>query len=117
MNKTKKTKVITTVSDTAKRKLDSSRLTKKNLSQSAKATKAKEAKESIEREVKYNYPADCKSADQRKEFRRKSRQFIRRTENQLSKVSKDATKEGKQKAKELTGSLHEFKSKTLTHAN
>ena len=78
MQKNKKTKVITTVKDTAKRKLDSSKLTKKNLSQSAKATKAKDAKQPIEREVKYNYPADCTTPDQRKEFRRKSRQFIRR---------------------------------------
>lgn len=110
--KNKKTQVITTLTDTAKRKGPKG-LTKKNLQNSAKELKSTAST----REVKYNYPADCITADQRKEFRRKSRASARRFEKQEQALKASTERGSKKLLQELTKEKANFQQAIYTHKN
>lgn len=108
----KRTKVLTTLTETAKRKGPKG-LTKKNLDNSAKWAK----REGTPREVKYNYPKDCITPNDRKEFRRKSRATARRIEKQEITLRKSTEKGAKKELMELGKEKANFHQSTYTHQN
>lgn len=113
-NKKKKTQTSTTTTDTAKRKLGNQKLAKRNLKDSTKALKAQAT---TNRELKYVYPKDCITPDQKKEFRRKTRAALRSFEKKLT-IKGDAKEQpSKKELKEISAELQGFKQKVLTHAN
>lgn len=110
-NSKKKTKVITTMTEGAKRKANQKSITKTNLEQSEKAIKAAD----LPRETKYVYPKNCKSAEDKKDFRRKARAAARSFEKTMTKVEAGEIKLTGAEKKELKQNLQEFKQKTYTH--
>lgn len=116
----KKTKVVTTTTDTAKRKSNESALVKKNLNDSAKQAKAEKTKPApvaTQREVKYNYPESCTSPDDRKEFRRKARATARKLDKKLAVLAKSEEPAAKKELKDTTKELQAWKQTTYSHAN
>lgn len=59
--------------------------------------KAKELKPVKNRETKYNYPADCDTADKKKQFRTKERARIKREAKEAAGGGKKKEKEGSKK--------------------
>lgn len=110
----KKTKTLTTVADSAKRKANNSSLTKKNLKDSTKELKAKPQ---VEREVMYLYPKDCTTPDQRKEFRRKARATARRNEKAIAKLEASTERGSKKELQETAKEFAAWKQSIYTHPN
>ena len=105
----KRTKIVTSVTDTATRKLGKN-LAKKNL-------KGSEKQMATQREVKYNYPKDCTTQADRKEFRRKARQTARRMEKSINNLAKSEERGSKTSLKEATKERETFRQQTYTHQN
>lgn len=112
--KKKKTLTSTTTTDTAKRKLGNQKLAKKNLKDSTKELKANALPS---RELKYNYPKDCITPDQKKEFRRKTRATLRSFDKKLTLQANAKEQPSKKELKEISTQFQGFKQKVLTHAN
>lgn len=74
---TKTNASATKTKSTTKKAPNKKGLDKVNLKKNVAAAKA-------EREVKYLYPVECKTPDQRKEFRRKARSTKRRLEKAIA---------------------------------
>lgn len=110
----KKTKVVTTTTDTAKRKLGSKKLNKSNL-----AAATKQVKKSLphDREVMYNYPKTATTPALRKEFRRKARQTKRRYEKTLANLKKSNDKADKKVYAAQEEEFEQFKLGTYTKGN
>lgn len=73
-----------------------------------KVKKEKHAK--AERVSIYNYPADCETADQKKNFRAKARKSMKNFDKQLKLAAKG---KGKEDAKKIEKDFASFKAKTF----
>lgn len=111
MSNKKKTKVITTMTEGAKRKANQKSITKTNLEQSEKSIKAA----TLPRETKYVYPKGCKTAEEKKDFRRKARATARSLEKKMNLIQAGEIKLSGAEKKELKETLKEFQQKTYTH--
>lgn len=82
------------------------------------ATTAKKVieSESEGRELKYVYPADCKTKSQKKEFRRKARATLKSFEKQISKFEKSTDKKAKADLRESRAAFAEWQSETYGKA-
>lgn len=83
----------------------------KNLATGAKKAKETE-KPTVERESKYLYPADCKTAKEKKEFRRKARAASERYTKDLKKLKKATDAQGQKEYQALIKEHKSWKKKT-----
>lgn len=114
METKKKTKIVTTTTDTAKRKANKGNLTKRNLKSSAKEIKENAPST---RPVMYLYPKDCTTPDQRKEFRRKARATARRMEKNAQILANTKERGAKTSLLNLNKEISAFKQNTYTNPN
>lgn len=95
--------------NTSKTGTKSSKVTRKNLQVSAKQLKNTA---DTTRLLKYQYPADCVTQEDKKEFRRKARQTERRFQKQIAQTESSTERGSKTQVKELTTQYREFQSAT-----
>lgn len=110
----KKTRIVTTTTDTAKRKLGTKKLAQKNLKESTKAIKANTPST---REVIYLYPAGCDTQEKRKEFRRKARAAARRNEKAIAQLEASTERGSKTQLQNVKKEFNAFKQTTYTNPN
>jgi len=81
------------------------------------AAGAKELKKNVpnDRELKYNYPTDCKTPDQKKEFRRKSRAHNRKIEKTLTQLRKSNDQKDQKELSKAEKEFNAWKKETYTH--
>lgn len=116
MTNKKKTRIETTMTDTAKRKIGqrgNKELNKKNLEKTAK-----EAKEPLPaRELKYIYPNEKMTQQEKKDFRRKARGTERSMQKQLALASKKSSELTEKEKKEIARNYAQFRKETYSHLN
>lgn len=114
MSNKKKTRISTTVTDTAKRKLGqrgNKDLNKKNLEKTAK-----EAKEPLPaRELKYIYPNEKMTQQEKKDFRRKARATERSMQKRVAMASKKNSDLTEKEKKEIARAYSHFQKETYAH--
>lgn len=116
----KKTKVITTMLPGAQAKPKKEKLKDINTATAAAKVKPKETKTEPKatestRELKYVYPADCITKDDKKTFRRNARAKVARYTKTLTELKASNKQEDKAQLEKETKEFAKYQKQTLTN--